>query len=245
MDNPLVSAIVPVYNGQRYLAAAIESIFAQDYRPVEVIVVDDGSSDGTAAVAQAFPIRYFHQKNQGPAVARNTGIAAATGEFIAFLDADDVWTPSKLRVQVDYLLNHPAIGYTCGRLQNFYEPGIQLPEKLPTDLREDAEIALSPCTLLARRSVFDQVGLFDPKYQVGEDTDWFVRAKDAGIARALLPDLLLRRRVHDNNLSYAQPAIRAKIQMQILKASIDRQRGRAGQAGVHSATDGKEASHGG
>ena len=100
MDKPLVSVIVPVYNGEHYLSFAIHSILRQDYHPSEVIVVDDGSTDNSANIARSFKeVRYIHQSNQGVAMARNVGIAAARGEFIAFLDADDLWTPNKLSIQ--------------------------------------------------------------------------------------------------------------------------------------------------
>src|SRR4029079_2498347 len=108
-ENPLVSVIVPVYNGERYLREALESVFAQTYRAIEVIVVDDGSPDDSGTIGQSFPeVRYIHQTNQGVAAARNNGIEAARGEFFAFLDQDDLWVPEKLNVQVEYFLGHPA-----------------------------------------------------------------------------------------------------------------------------------------
>jgi glycosyltransferase involved in cell wall biosynthesis len=94
VSNPLVSVVTPVYNGEAFLRETLESIFAQDYEPFEVIVVDDGSTDGSAAIARSYPAaRYIRQHNQGPAAARNAGIAAARGEFLAFVDADDVALP--------------------------------------------------------------------------------------------------------------------------------------------------------
>src|SRR4026207_773633 len=123
-ENPLVSVIVPVYNGRRYLRAALESVFAQTYRPIEVIVVDDGSVDDSGTIAQSFPeVRYMHQTNQGVAAARNNGIDAAQGEFFALLDQDDLWATDKLKVQVDYFLNHPDVGYTLTQQKFFLEPG--------------------------------------------------------------------------------------------------------------------------
>src|ERR1043165_3045241 len=125
--NPLVSVIIPVYNGARHLRAALESVFAQTYRSFEVIVVDDGSVDESAIIAQSFPeVRYIHQTNCGVAAARNHGIEAARGEFLAFLDQDDLWTPDKLRLQIEYLLSHPEIGYTLTRQKFFLDPGATL-----------------------------------------------------------------------------------------------------------------------
>ncbi|MFM6154726.1 MAG: glycosyltransferase family 2 protein, partial [Sphaerospermopsis kisseleviana] len=132
MENkPLVSVIIPVYNGDRHLAQAIESVLNQTYQPFEVIVVDDGSTDNSANVACSYKeVHYLYQPNQGVAVARNTGISQARGEFIAFLDQDDLWTPDKLTVQVDYLLKHENIGYTLSKMRVFLEPGTDKPSWL-------------------------------------------------------------------------------------------------------------------
>src|SRR6185503_10895386 len=127
-QQPLVSVIIPVYNGARYLRAALESVFAQTYRPFEVIVVDDGSIDDSGVIAQSFPdVSYMRQENQGVAAARNHGIEAARGDFFAFLDQDDLWTPEKLKLQIEYLLNHQDLGYTLTQQQYFLEPGTTLP----------------------------------------------------------------------------------------------------------------------
>src|SRR5689334_4109904 len=108
MDKPLVSAIVPVYNGERYLAAALDSIVAQDYQPLEIIVVDDGSVDGTRAIAQGYAaVHYIYQADQGLGMTLHVGAAAAKGEFLAFLDADDLWATNKLNRQVNCLLQQP------------------------------------------------------------------------------------------------------------------------------------------
>src|SRR2546425_10651809 len=107
-----VSVVIPVYNGEQYLADAIQSVRDQTYQNVEVIVVDDGSTDESADVAKKFgeAIRYVHQSNGGVGKARNTGIAAARGAYLAFLDQDDLWLPDKLAVQVAYLDSHPEMG---------------------------------------------------------------------------------------------------------------------------------------
>jgi len=221
-NDPLVSVIIPVHNCERYLAEAIESVLAQTYRPIEVVVVDDGSTDNSADIARSYQeIHYIYQPHQGVAAARNVAIAAAQGEFIAFLDADDRWPSDKLRVQVEYLIEHPHVGYTISRLQNFLAPGVNLPPRVKKSLLERDQIGLM--TLVARRTVFEQVGGFDPGYRVGSDFEWFTRATDAGIPTAILPRVLLYRRIHDSNLS-SQPQTRAASLLRMFKASIDRQR---------------------
>jgi glycosyltransferase involved in cell wall biosynthesis len=221
--------VIPVHNGERYLAAAIRSVLAQTYRPIEVIVVDDGSTDSSASIARSFEaVRCMVQAHQGVAVARNTGISAAGGAFIAFLDADDVWPPDKLAVQVGHLMDHPRVAYTVGRIRNFLEPGIALDPKIQRTLLERDQVGLM--TLVGRREVFAQVGGFDPSYRVGEDFDWFVRAKDAGIVMAILPDVVLHRRIHGANLSSHTEACRESL-LRVFKASLDRQR--ADRSGPH------------
>jgi len=221
--NPLVSVIIPVFNGEKYLIEAIESVLAQSCRPLELIIVDDGSTDESAAIAQSYKeIRYIYQPNMGVPVARNTGLASAVGEFIAFLDADDMWHPQKLQIQVEYLKEHPSIMYTLSKINNFVEPGCNIhPDKLQSILKNEQ---INLASLVAHKAVFDQIGEFNPRYHVGEDFDWITRAKDAGIPMVILPEVLLQRRIHNSNISLTQPQDCIANRFQILKESIDRQR---------------------
>ena len=117
--DPLVSVVIPVFNGEKFLRDAVESVLAQKYSPIEVIIVDDGSTDGTASVANSFPetVRYLHQINNGPAAARNRGIEQAQGSLIAFADADDLWPAAKLALQLPDLIGDPTIEIVIGRIQ--------------------------------------------------------------------------------------------------------------------------------
>ena len=224
-EHPLVSVIIPVYNGARFLRAALESVFAQTYRPFEVIVVDDGSTDDSGDIAQSFPeVHYIHQKNQGVAAARNHGIEVARGEFFAFLDQDDLWTPEKLKLQVDYLQNHPDIGYTLTQLQFFLEPGTSLPSWFRKDLLASVQTGWVLGTLLVRRNVFQQVGNFAEAYSAANDSDWFFRAKAAEIQMAVVPELLLLKRIHESNDSGRAKEILSEL-LKVVKSSLDRQRG--------------------
>ncbi len=123
-DTAVVSCIGPVFNGERFVAETIESIFAQTYRSIEVLVVNDGSTDGTAKVPEGFGelIRMIHQGNAGQAAARNHGLKAAKGDFIAFQDADDLWLPDKLEIQMKYLEAHPDAGLCTCLMENFWVP---------------------------------------------------------------------------------------------------------------------------
>ena len=122
MSEALVSCTVPVYNGERFLRDAVSSIIAQSHKAFEVIVVDDGSTDGTSAVARSFPeqVRYVRQENAGPAAARNRGVTEARGRFLAFLDADDLWLPDKLARQIAMLEGDPTIACSVCLIQNVW-----------------------------------------------------------------------------------------------------------------------------
>jgi glycosyltransferase involved in cell wall biosynthesis len=226
VNRPLVSVVVPVYNGGRFLTFALQSIFDQDYRPLEVIVVDDGSVDDSGNVARSFQeARYIYQSNQGASAARNAGVAAAQGELIAFLDADDIWTPDcKVSRQIDYLRKHPETGYVVGGGKNFLESGLALPAGLTKELFMKEHTFLTS-TLVVRRNVFYEVGEFDRSYEISQDTDWFVRASDAGIRGFVLPETLVYRRIHDANLSSQTQVLRHEL-LRLARESIGRRRHR-------------------
>lgn len=224
MSPALVSVIVPVYNGERYLDATLRSIYAQDYRPIEVLVVDDGSTDGTAAVARAFPeVRYFHRRNGGPAAARNTGLEHAQGELIAFLDADDLWLPGKLTLQVRYLQEHPDIRFVLTRQRVFLEPGIRKPAWVREELLANDSVAWLPSALVARKSLIIEIGGFDTRVQLNEDVEWFFRARERGVQVGVIPEILLHKRVHDRNAGYQARAGRVEL-LDVIRTSIQRRR---------------------
>jgi glycosyltransferase involved in cell wall biosynthesis len=216
--------IIPVYNGARFLRAAVESVFAQTYRPFEVIVVDDGSADDSGDIAQSFPdVRYMRQENQGVAAARNNGIEAARGEFFAFLDQDDLWTPEKLRLQIEHLLNHPEVGYTLSQQQFFLEPGTTLPAWFRKELLTSVHTGWVLGTLVVRRKAFEQIGNFETGYSAANDSDWFFRARAAEIPMAVVPELLLLKRIHESNDSGRAKEILSEL-LKVVKSSLDRHR---------------------
>ncbi|MEP7313397.1 MAG: glycosyltransferase family A protein [Pseudomonadota bacterium] len=200
-----ISCIVPVYNGARFLAEALDSILAQTLPPTEIIVVDDGSTDTTADVAKRYAARvtYVHQANAGPGSARNHGIGLASGDYFAFLDADDLWHPEKLERQLRALEGNPAAGICLTFVQNFWVDELAEERERLRDHDFSKPVLGYVCQcLLARRSVFDLVGGFNESFRIGEDTDWFLRVDQAGIVKQVLTDTLVRRRLHGQNLSY-------------------------------------------
>jgi glycosyltransferase involved in cell wall biosynthesis len=235
-STPLVSVVIPAYDAERYLGEAIESVLAQTYAPAETIVVDDGSSDGTAAVARSYPgVKLIAQENAGPAAARNRGFAACHGDLIAFHDADDLMTPDKLAVQVGEMLADPAISCVLAEQELLVETGAELPfwaegTKVPTVMpARPEELADEPdvhtMTMVVRREVFERVGGFDEEMRSAEDVDWLLRAAEDGVEFARLPRVLLRRRVHPASLTQDAAAGRSGHFL-ALKKRIERHRAR-------------------
>jgi glycosyltransferase involved in cell wall biosynthesis len=227
MKLPLISCIVPVFNGERYLGEALESILKQSYRSLQIIVVDDGSTDGTAAVMghYAGQVRLLRQANAGTAAARNLGLNAANGEFIAFLDADDLWHPEKLERQTARFQTRPELDYCVAHVQNFWVPELIEEERRFRDHRISKALpGYSTGTLLVRRALFDTVGQFNPAIKHADDTEWFLRASEHGAVMELLPDVLLYRRLHQTNLSRLRASNSRDQYLQILKTALDRRR---------------------
>ncbi len=224
MNGPLVSVIVAVRNGERFLAESLRSIFAQDYRPLDVIVVDGHSTDRTAEIAASFPqARWLPQKSRGVSDAYNEGVAASRGELVAFNSCDDIWAPGKLRTQVRHLVDHPEIEYVIAHIHLFLENGCAVPPGFKTELFTAEPVGRIMETLLARRSVFDRVGPFDASYDFASDTDWFARAQDLGVVSAILPEVLLHKRIHDRNTSQRPEQVTGLL-LRTIKASLDRRR---------------------
>ena len=232
MNKSLISCIVPVFNGENYLAEALESILAQTYRPIEVIVVDDGSTDGTAGLAARYGdrIRYVRQNNGGAPTARNLGLSVAVGEFVAFLDSDDLWHPEKLQRQMACFEARADLDLCVTHLQRFWVPQLEAEQKRFQHHRYSEVLpGYVTQTLLARRTLFDSVGCFDTSRRVGDPMDWFLRAGEKGAVMELLPDLLVYQRMHENNLSVELSTRRMTPSMEnailhVVKASLDRRR---------------------
>ena len=197
-----ISVVIPVRDGERFLGDALRSAAGQELPPFEVVVVDDGSTDASGRIARESGARCLRQETRGPGAARNAGVAAARGDAIAFLDADDVWLPSKLRVQARRLEEVPGLAAVVTHVRPFLEPGCTPP---PHVLRTGAGAdrpGWLPSTLLVRRAAFLAVGPFDESLRTAEDVDWFARAQACSLPMELLPDVLVLRRLHDRNISW-------------------------------------------
>jgi glycosyltransferase involved in cell wall biosynthesis len=198
----LVSVIVPVFNCARFLGECLESLLAQDYPALDIVVVDDGSSDGSGDLAERFSeVRVLRRSHEGLYATRNAGLGVAAGPLIGFCDADDLWKPEKARRQVEYLQSHPDVAVVLCRHDTVFEPGVAWPEWLrPDQVRGDLD-GVSPNSGLFRRVVFDRLGEFRKFAQLGSDFDLLVRMRTAGMSIAVLEDSLRVRRIHDDNMT--------------------------------------------
>jgi glycosyltransferase involved in cell wall biosynthesis len=224
LERPLVSALIPTHDGERYVAEAIRSVLAQRYRPLELVVVDDESTDATAEIAARVPeVRLLRQAHAGVAAARNAAVAAARGAILAFLDQDDRWTEDKLELQVPPLLEDDSLDYTLGLQRLELEDGVAPPPWLAAaDLREE-HVGYFPGTLVVRRRAFERVGGFRPEAVPAEGADWFLRANERGLGKRIVPHLVLRKRIHDANQSGDQREVRAQV-LRAIHRSLERRR---------------------
>ena len=192
-----------------------------------MIVVDDGSIDGTARVAGEYPkpVVYIHQTNQGSPRARNRGIQAATGDFLAFLDADDLWRPGKLCVQMARFESRAELEFCVGHIQNFWMPEVADEEaQLGDHPKTQALPAYISGSLLAKRTTFENVGSFSSELDHGDSLDWFLRAREKGVVGELIADVLVDRRMHTGNISRLRQQKSRNEFLTILKRSLDKRR---------------------
>ena len=207
----LISVVIPVYNGERYLGQAIESVLAQAYRPLEIIVVDDGSTDGSATLSQQFgpPVRYHYQPNAGVGAARDLGAMLAQGEFLAFLDADDLWVPNKLDLQLRAFTNDASLEISFGHVRQFHSPELDEATRQRIILLDAPLVGCHPGTMLLRRTTFQRIGRFRDARQVGQFIDWYARAQEQKVKMQVLPDVLMQRRLHGANMGIEKRAARS------------------------------------
>lgn len=227
MDRPpragtlTVSVILVVRNGAQFIAEALASVQRAGREPLEILVIDGHSTDATVEIASRFPgVRIIAQEGRGIPAAYNQAIALARSDTVAFISHDDIWMKDKLDLQLRAMEKDAGLQFTVGMVEHFLA-GSSPPPGFRLDLLDRPVPGLIMETLVARKSVFDRVGLFDTSFAVGEDTDWFARAKDAGISMKVLPEILVRKRVHESNSSLNTPNIN-RLLLRALRSSIDR-----------------------
>jgi glycosyltransferase involved in cell wall biosynthesis len=200
-DAMKITCVIPVYNAGRYLAESLDSVLAQDWPLHEIIVVDDGSTDNGKDIigGYASPVRMVEQSHSGEAAARNRGIREATGDVIAFQDADDVWPQGRLRGLAEALARMPHADIVGGLVetidQRAVKPAVR-ERRLETKHRP-----MSLPSLLIRRQVFDRVGLFNEALMRAEDTEFIMRCRQLSVRHAEIDAVTLVRRLHESNIS--------------------------------------------
>jgi glycosyltransferase involved in cell wall biosynthesis len=221
-----VSVVIAVYNGERYLRECVESILAQSVPPAEIIVVDDGSTDGSATVAASFgpPVTVLTQQNAGQAAAICAGLARATGTCLAFNDADDLWTPHKQEWQLAALADNPDLDVVFGLTEQFVSPELDAEEQR----RFSPRVAIMPGEVLqaalTRRRAFDRVGGINSELRGAGITDWIARMKTARLASTTLPEIVIRRRLHRANYGRTHVTERDGNLLGVLRRHIERSR---------------------
>jgi len=225
MNLPSISVIIPVYNAEQYLAEAIESILDQSFKPSEIIVINDGSDDKSGTCAEKYwpQVTMIYQKHQGISAARNRGIKKASGDYLAFLDADDIWVREKLQWQVDVFQQNPAVDLVYGHVKQFYSPELPDSFKEKIEIRKEIAPAHLSSAMLIKHQAFYQVGLFDTKWITGIDQEWHMRAVDQKLNMVMLPQVVYRRRLHQDNLGRRMKKFENQ-RLHILKAAIDRRK---------------------
>jgi len=219
----LISVIIPVYNCENYLPEAIESVLAQTYHPIEVVVVDDDSTDNSANIARSYGslVKYCFQVNKGTGAARNKGVELAQGNYLAFLDQDDLWVRHKLTLQMTAFQSNITLDVVFGYVEQFYSPDVCEEARERASIPNKIMPGIHVGTMLITRDAFRRVDPFGTNFEIAEFVDWYLRATESGLGKQMLPDVLMRRRVHKANQGISKLKHRAEY-VQVLKAALDR-----------------------
>jgi len=194
---PLVSVIMAAYNAAEHIGEALESVLAQQWRPLEVVVVDDGSTDATAEIVRGYSeVVYVHQENQGPSAARNAAVERSSGEFVANFDSDDLLPATRIGDQAGSLLAHPEVGAVFGR-----QEWMNAPEWMARDSVYGDVDGIPLSSVMFRRNVFFELGGYDTSFVHGEDMDLLMRMRERGIEYRVIPEIVLYRRYQPSSLT--------------------------------------------
>ncbi|PKN53585.1 MAG: glycosyltransferase family 2 protein [Deltaproteobacteria bacterium HGW-Deltaproteobacteria-13] len=227
MNSNLVSVIIPVFNAEKYVAEAIGSVLSQTYKNMELICINDKSTDHSFSILESFENKIIlinNENNCGTAESRNKGIRIARGEFLAFIDNDDIWESHKLEVQMNEFRIHPALDVSFSYMQSFISP--ELSEKAP-NLRycpSEPIPGYIPSTIVVKRTSLAKAGYFDSRWKNGESVDWMFKAKEAGLNFGVVDQVLVKRRIHETNKGVLDSATSKNEYLKIIRESVNRRR---------------------
>jgi glycosyltransferase involved in cell wall biosynthesis len=216
-----VSALICVRDGEAYMAEAIESVLGQTVAASEIIVVEDSSTDGSADVARSYgaPVRLIQPEPRGLGAARNVAVEAASEELVAFLDSDDLWEPNKLELQLEAFARDPGLDFVFTQAREFASER----DAERFEVRTGAMPGGLASALCARRDAIGRAGAFDTDKSVADVLSWLTRARELGMRELTLPEVLVRRRIHENNLTRLRRGDIGNY-ARVLKESLDRRR---------------------
>jgi glycosyltransferase involved in cell wall biosynthesis len=221
----MISVVIPVYNGERFIAAAIRSVLAQTLRPDQIIVADDGSTDASGQIAASFDgVTVLALPHRGGSAALNSALAVTSADFIAFLDADDLWAERKLELQAAAFAETPSTDAVFGKVVNFNDPQgrVASPSQVPDGLPEF--VGASKNAMLVSRQAFDKVGAFDESIVVADFPEWYGRALTRGTSMRFLDDVVAFRRIHGGNATLRNRDTAHKEYLRTVREAIARRR---------------------
>ena len=202
LKSKCISVIIPAYNPDEHLISCIKSILSQTLTPYEIVIADDGSKNDVAKLLSCFNeprIKIFRQENKGISGARNFAISKATGNILAFIDSDDLWTEDKLQLQVERLISDSSVQAVFGCIRQFYSPEVDDAYRKKYYFKDEVTKGVIPGTLMILKEDFEKVGPFNENLRLGELFDWIHRFKKQGYNYTVLPDVMMYRRLHYNN----------------------------------------------
>jgi glycosyltransferase involved in cell wall biosynthesis len=222
-----ISVIIPTFNCAHYIGDALQSVLNQENSKVhEIIVVDDGSEDATCDVVRSIPeILYIRQSHQGTASAVNQGIRKATGSFLSFLDADDLWMPHKTQLQMEAFERDPSLDMIFGWVEQFASPELNEFELQQVAFDRRPMVGITKSTWIIKKDALHKVGLFGGRFLLEEFVDWYMRAKEVGLNELIIPGVVVKRRIHQSNLSRLNKELKKDFP-KVIKAALERRRSR-------------------
>ncbi len=223
---PLVSVIICVYNGEKYIAEAMESILSENYPRIEIICLDDGSTDSTINILKKFgaAVKISSQENKGVAIARNQANKIAQGELITYLDSDDLFVQGRIAKMVEVFSQKPKTAIVFGQIKQFITPELASSTLEKIKLKEEILTGVCPGGIMYRSDIFKQIGEFEEGNHTAYFLDWYLKAKEQKLIEEYLEQVVTLRRIHPNNSGLIQKENFSAEAPKAIKAHLDRLR---------------------